>query len=280
MTKTMAMGMFALAGLWWALAGYGAEPAAGTAAPPTTGPAKELTLDLGNKVTMKLVLIPVGKFMMGVPPDEPDPQVGRGTPPPPKPQHEEIISKPFYMSIYDVTQEQYEQVMGKNPSKFRGPQNPVDTMSWYTATEFCETLSKKLGIDAHLASMPQWEYACRAGSTTRLFYGKDPTFEHLGEYAWYIDNSDRTTHPVGQKKPNAWGLYDMYGNVWQWCDEPEKKGTKEDRSTMRPIRGGGWMNEAWLLSSARIAGDPRTTSADHLGIRVVVEVPADQTGSK
>ncbi|MGA2265172.1 MAG: formylglycine-generating enzyme family protein [Phycisphaerae bacterium] len=170
---------------------------------------KELTLDLGNNVKMKLVLIPAGKFMMGSPAGEADRHANEG------PQHEVTISKPFYMGVTEVTQEQYEQVMGKNPSHFKGAQNPVESVSWNDAAEFCRKLSKRTGQAVRLPTEAEWEYACRAGAGTRYCFG-DAEAE-LGDYAWHHDNSEGTTHPVGQKKPNVWGLYDMHGNVMEWC---------------------------------------------------------------
>jgi len=225
-----------------------------------------MNLDLGNNIRMEFVRIPAGKFLMGNPMDEP-----RRVPQEPLPV-EKTIEKPFYMSSCEVTQEQYQQVTGKNPSRFKGPQNPVDGINWDMAMAFCEQLSKKTGRVARLATEAEWEYASRAGSKTRLFYGEDQDLKQLGDYAWYKDNSERTTHPVGTKKPNAWGLYDMYGNVWEWCAEQEGNKTAAAPSQFRPIRGGGWMNEGWLVSSGRKAGDPHTTAADHLGIRVVVKL--------
>ena len=160
---------------------------------------------------MKLALIPSGKFMMGSPKDEKDRLDNEG------PQREVTISKAFYMGVYAVTQEQYERIMGENPSYFKGGQNPVETVSWDDAVEFCKKLSQKSSKAVSLPTEAQWEYACRAGSTTRFSYGDDD--DKLGDYAWYGKNSGSKTHPVGQKKPNAWGLYDMHGNAWQWCSD-------------------------------------------------------------
>jgi formylglycine-generating enzyme required for sulfatase activity len=122
-----------------------------------------LTLSLGGEVTMKLTLMPPGTFLMGSPEGEKDRREDEG------PQHEVTITKPFYMGVYPVTQEQYQAVMGKNPSYFKGARNPVETVSWHNAVEFCKKLSRKTGKTVRLPTEAQWEYACRAGSTTRFY---------------------------------------------------------------------------------------------------------------
>ncbi len=127
------------------------------------------------------------------------------------------LGQDFYLGKYPVTQQQWDTVMGNNPSSFRGGSLPVETVSWDDVQNFIQILNTKSGKNVYrLPTEAEWEYACRAGSTSVYYFGNDES--QLGEYAWYDGNSGQTTHPVGQKKPNGWGLYDMYGNVWEWTD--------------------------------------------------------------
>jgi formylglycine-generating enzyme required for sulfatase activity len=171
------------------------------------------------------------------------------------------------MSKYETTQEEYQTVMGNNPSYFTGDLKcPVEQVTWYDATNYCGKLTAKeravgrlpAGYEYRLPTEAEWEYACRAGTTTRFSYGDDPSYTQLGEYAWYALNSGNTTHPVGVKKPNAWGLYDMHGNVWEWCGDwydPYPGGSVTDprgphTGSFRVDRGGGWYDGARRCRSA------------------------------
>lgn len=234
---------------------------------------EELTLDLGNNVKMKLALIPAGKFMMGSPDSERDRINNEG------PQREVTLSQPFYTGVTEVTQEQYEALMGKNPSNFKGPTNPVEQVSWDDAVEFCKKLSEKTGKKVRLPTEAQWEYACRAGSKTRFAFGDNDS--DLGDYAWYTSNSENKTHQVAQKKPNAFGLYDMHGNVWEWCADwyadsyPSGKNTDPkgpDSGRDRVLRGGSWGVDPLRCRSAFRLGLEPDFRYYYFGFRVVLDL--------
>ena len=227
-----------------------------------------------NSIGMKLVYIPAGEFMMGGTKKTSE-----------KPVHNVCISKGFFMGVYEVTQAQYREIMGTNPSYFKGDNNPVEKVSWNDATEFCRKLSEK---DSRVYTLPtevQWEYACRAGSTTVFSFGNSES--SFGDYAWYLSNSGYKTHPVGQKKPNEFGLYDMHGNVWEWCRDwygddyySNSSGIDPqgpDTGTARVLRGGSWSNDPKGCRSAFRLRITPVNSGDHLGFRVVMLVDSQSS---
>ncbi len=209
-----------------------------------------MAFDLGGGVKLELVLIRPGSFIMG------DVKGGDDE----RPAHKVTITKPFYLGKYEVTQEQWQAVMGNNPSAFQGPKNPVENVSTGDCQAFVKKLNEKFGGRGAKFSLPteaQWEYACRAGSTGKYGFGDDA--KRLGEYAWFADNSQTETHPVGEKKPNAWGLYDMHGNVSEWCDDHYDKDYYQTSAAKDPqrlpgyflsCRGGNWYDKASECRSA------------------------------
>ena len=218
-----------------------------------------------NSIGMELMLIPPGEFMMGS---------GDYT------LHKVTLTKAFELGVYEVTQQQYEKVMGTNPSHFKGPQNPVENVSWDDAVEFCRKLSERpeeklAGYVYRLPTEAEWEYACRAGTTTEYSFGDDES--EFGDYAWYTTNAGKTTHSVGCKKPNPWGLYDMHGNVNEWCQDwygnypsgavTDPTGPSSD--SYRVYRGGSWCSYSVSCRSAFRDGDSPGRRFYHLGFRVL-----------
>ena len=216
------------------------------------------TVDLGGGVTLELVWCPPGTFLMGSPESEAE-RGGDET------QHQVTLSQGFWMGKYEVTQEQWKQVMGNNPSEFTGdPRLPVKKVSWEDCQAFIQKLNSRVsGGGFRLPTEAQWEYACRAGSKSAYCFGDSAS--GLSDYAWYYENSGRKTHPVGQKRSNAWGLHDMHGNVWEWCSDcygdyasgsvTDPTGASSD--DWRVLRGGSWLDFPRLCRSAyRIYGTP------------------------
>jgi formylglycine-generating enzyme required for sulfatase activity len=232
---------------------------------------EKMSVDLGGGVKMDFVLIHPGKFMMGS-------EKGLDNE---KPAHEVTLTKPFYLGIYEVTQAQWKVLMGDDPAHFKGDDLPVETVRWDDCHRFLTKLKEKLpeGLTCRLPTEAEWEYACRAGSQTEYCCGDDVAA--LGEYAWYSANCENKTHPVGQKKPNAWGLYDMHGNVWEWCEDGFAPYTaapatdpKGPLSTAFCVaRGGAWQSFAERLRSSYRFRALASYQYALLGLRVAVLAP-------
>jgi formylglycine-generating enzyme required for sulfatase activity len=229
---------------------------------------------VANSIGMRFVPIPAGTFTMGSPEDE------SGRVDTDETLHKVTLTQPFELGVYEVTQEHYQRVMGLNRSAFKGSQNPVEGVHWNDAVEFCQKLSdlsaeKNAGYVYRLPTEAEWEYACRAGTTTGYSFGDSGS--KLGDYAWYNRNVEGTTHPVGGKKPNAWGLYDMHGNVCKWCqdwygDYPSGSVTDPTgaaRGSDRVIRGGSWHRLPGSCRSADRGRNAPVHRYDGLGFRVL-----------
>jgi sulfatase modifying factor 1 len=231
----------------------GSKPLAASSNEPAANPNKTAAVSsiAGTNSQGEMVQISGGRFMMGDK-DEVD-----ATP------HEVAVSS-FFMEKHLVTQEQYQKVMGANPSRWKGDKNPVEQVRWSDAVKFCNKRSELEGLqpcydlatwqcnfDANGYRLPteaEWEYACRAGTTTAYFFGDTPA--KLGDYAWFEKNSGGRPRPVAEKKPNPWGLYDMSGNVWEWCNDFYKVDYYQEATPQDPrgpktgetkvVRGGAW----------------------------------------
>ncbi len=277
---------------------------------------KELEIELVHGVTIKFVLVPCGKFLMGAPEGEKRRCDNEG------PQHPVTIRKAFYMGAYEVTQKQFEVIVryapgtkmkgdrlvpplfdgcSPLPSRFRGENLPVESVRWDDANKFCSEVTRRTRYNVHLPTEAQWEYACRAGSKTPFSTGESLDTDHAnydGNYVYGGGSPGRyamQTMPVGSLKPNAWGLYDMHGNVWEMCSDIYAPYTSDravdptgyhSSDTMRVCRGGSWVNFPWhCRSSCRFriqTEEPKLPTAKSLlvGFRVVCDIPEDPSKLK
>jgi formylglycine-generating enzyme required for sulfatase activity len=259
-----------------------------------------------NSIGMKFRLIPAGEFMMGSS-ESPEELAAEFTGTKPRwyqdahPQHHVRITKPFYMGLTEVTQKQYEKVMGENPSWFSKTGDganrvqgidtsnfPVESVSWDDAVEFCKKLSDREGVTYRLPTEAEWEYACRAGTTTRYCFGDDPG--PLQQFAWFKENSKPQPNAVGQKKPNHWGLHDLHGNVLEWCSDsydpdyyrkpPKDEPTAPAAFILRVYRGGSWSDHAGICQSSVRNGSYPQSPATNKGFRVARDLSASKPESK
>jgi len=245
---------------------------------PTPTPAPTpFVIILPGGVTMEMVRIPAGSFMMGRYAGEQDSYSYEN------PQHQVTISQDFYLGKYEVTKAQWQAVMGTTPwsgqsSVLNDPNSPAVYISWDDCQAFVNALNQLGQGTFRLPSEAEWEYACRAGTTTRFYWGDDPSYTQIRNYAWYWGNcsSEQYAHVVGLKLPNDWGLYDMSGNVWEWCQDywhgnytgaPANGSAWESpTSSYRVVRGGSWYYYGRYCRSAnRSWYDP---DLRHIGLRL------------
>ncbi len=222
---------------------------------------------LSAEAVLDLVLIPPGSFWMGSPENEPGRMTDEG------PRHRVTLSRPFWLGVYPVTQAQWRSVMSDNPSRFLGAQRPVEQVTRADALAFCAVLKRRTGGSFRLPTEAEWEYACRAGTTTAYHFGPTASPEYLS----YDGRHGEQTTPVGQFPPNAWGLYDMHGNVWEWCGDRKRWYSPgevvdpcEQDHGVPVARGGAWVSEPGLCRSASRWGDPGRRHG-FLGFRLAMD---------
>ncbi|NER01617.1 MAG: formylglycine-generating enzyme family protein [Okeania sp. SIO3C4] len=252
----------------------------------TQGSARQKIEHLGNGIKLEMVYIPGGSFIMGSPENEAQRYHWES------PQHK-VTLQPFYMSKYPITQKQYQAIMGNNPSYLKGwftGNRPVEQVSWNDATKFCQKLSQKTGKIYRLPSESQWEYACRAGTTTPFYFGETITSELVnydGKHPYGNATKGKyrgKTTDVGTFPPNAFGLYDMHGNVLEWCQDvwhSNYNGAPTDGSAWetggdsnrRLLRGGSWNNDSWVCRSARRGSSYADGFDNYRGFRIVSSSP-------
>ena len=240
----------------------------------------ERVVSVADGVEMRFVRIAPGTFARGSTPTEPGRDRDEG------PVHEVMLTRAFFLGVHEVTQAQWTAVMGSNPAVFRrgpeAPRRPVESVSWEDCQRFIARLNARGVGRFRLPTEAEWEYAARAGSTTRFPWGDDPKEFVTHVHAWANSRSYAITHPVGEKPPNAWGLHDLHGNVWEWCSDgygPYPEGPQRDpvgppEGRERVFRGGSWYDFPVSLRSAnrhRHRPDGRYTA---VGLRLVWEPAA------
>jgi len=282
--------LYALVGVVGAGAGHAGDvklPAAWTSetkqvkvATPNGEEVKTITY-FTNSIGARLVLIPAGEYLMG----SPESETGRGGNE--SPQHKVRITKPFYLGAHELTQRQYSAIMGSIQPRFQGDDNPMEKVSWSDVNAFCEALSQREGVKYRLPTEAEWEYACRAGSTTPFYFGATLSANQANFNVSGVREDAGAPKgrpmPLGSFPPNAFGLYDMHGNVFEMCQdwydgEYYAKSPAEDpkgpgKGVSRVARGGSWSSPLPMVRSAARQWAQTPTRYGFMGFRVVVEVP-------
>lgn len=235
------------------------------------------TIHVSDQLSLDFLKVPAGSFVMGSPADEKARDGDEG------PQREVTISEPYYLAVHEVTQTLWTHVMGENPATFRElpdhERAPVETVSWQRSQLFLKRLSAKVPGHFRLPTEAEWEYAARAGTTTRFYWGKDAEGWRTHRYAWANSRSFARPHPVGQKKPNPWGFYDMSGNVWEWTrdwygpypDTAQVDPTGPEDGTRKVFRGGSWYDFPPAQRSANRHRHRTDKGYAAIGLRLVWE---------
>jgi len=254
-----------------------------TAAWAQDAPAYDTLLQLSPVLNFHFQYIPAGTFLMGSPAEEAMRGKDEG------PQHEIMLTQGFYLATYEVTQTQWEAVMGENPAVFQSletsAQHPVEYVSWNDCQALISRLNEMGQGNFRLPTEAEWEYACRAGTQTAYYWGDKMKQNGSSDYAWANSRSFAQTHPVGSKQPNEWGLYDMSGNVWEWCQDwfgpylakPQTNPQGPEKGEMKVFRGGSWYDFYESHRSAnrhKHAPDERYAA---IGLRLVWEPAKDKS---
>lgn len=239
---------------------------------------RRLPVEVVNTVGMRFRLIPEGTFLIGSPPTEPHRWEGER-------QHVRHVPRPFYMGATPVTQQQWHAVMGTNPAYFKTATRPVEEVTWHDCQAFVAALAEKEGVPKGTYRLPsevEWEYAARAGTQTTYFFGNNPA--RLRQFDWYNDNSGGRSAPVARLRPNAFGLYDVHGNVWEWCRNlfapyPGTDDLGRVEADFYSIRGGNWYappEDCRLAMRSRLPPDSHGNILGFRIMRVIPELAGDE----
>ena len=230
----------------------------------------DISIPVKNGISIDMVKVDAGSFMMGATSEMQNPY-GDETP-----VHQVILTNDYYMGKYEVTQALWQAVMGNNPSKFKGDNLPVESVSWKDCQKFISKLNKKTGRKFRLPTEAEWEYAARGGKKSRGYQYSGSS--NISDVAWYAGNSSNKTHPVGTKQANELGLYDLSGNVWEWCQDCHGSYVSSSQTnpigvesgTFRVRRGGSWLNSAWGCRSSYRYCDAPDYRFNYIGLRLVL----------